>query len=195
MSQYFENDLKLKDKPETIQFELMNRNYVLQSNTGVFSKDKLDMGTRILLETVLKEEKKPNRVLDLGCGIGPVGVVLYQNWKSDIVMIDVNEKAISLSKENIERNHCKATVKCQNGLVEEDGLFDCIVFNPPIRTGKTIMYSLFDQCIEHLNGNLYIVIRKQHGAQSAMNHFVEKGCNVQRIAREKGYWVLKICCQ
>ena len=57
------------------------------------------------------------------------------------------------------------------------------------------MYSLFDQCIEHLNGNLYIVIRKQHGAQSAMNHFVEKGCNVQRIAREKGYWVLKIYCQ
>ena len=95
MSQYFENDLKLKDEPNVIHFELMNKNYVLQSNTGVFSKDKLDMGTRILLETVLKEEKKPNRVLDLGCWIGPVGVVLYQNWKSDIVMIDVNEKAIS----------------------------------------------------------------------------------------------------
>ena len=93
MSQYFENDLKLKDEPNVIHFELMNKNYVLQSNTGVFSKDKLDMGTRILLETVLREEKKPNRVLDLGCGIGPVGVVLYQNWKSDIVMIDVNEKA------------------------------------------------------------------------------------------------------
>lgn len=55
MSQYFENDLKLKDEPNVIHFELMNKNYVLQSNTGVFSKDKLDMGTRILLETVLKE--------------------------------------------------------------------------------------------------------------------------------------------
>ncbi|MDD7282185.1 class I SAM-dependent methyltransferase [Floccifex sp.] len=195
MSQYFENDKNLKDEPIQIHFTIQNKEYQLQSNTGVFSKDKLDTGTKILLESVLKEEKNPSRCLDLGCGIGPVGVVLASNWNSEIMMIDINERAVSLASQNIKNNHCKATIKCQDGICTEDGMFDCIVLNPPIRTGKKVIYSLFDQCIEHLKGNLYIVIRKQHGAQSAMNYLEEKGCVVERIVRDKGYWVLKCYCK
>lgn len=63
-----------------------------------FSKDKLDTGTRILLETVLDHQEKVDSLLDLGCGIGPVAVVLSSEWDCKTTMIDVNPKALDLAK-------------------------------------------------------------------------------------------------
>ncbi len=192
MSHYFENDEALKDESKQIHFSVRNKSYTLQSNTGVFSKDKLDTGTHILLETVLENESNPHRCLDLGCGIGPIGIVLLSNWNTEMTMIDINQRAVDLAKENIRRNQFKATVLCQDGIHE--GEFDCILLNPPIRTGKKMIYSLFDQCMEHLNkeGSFWIVMRKQHGAQSAIAYLESKGYTVQRMNRDKGYWILKI---
>lgn len=189
MSHYFINDETIEDTPFTISFTIKDRFFKLQSNKGVFSKDKLDTGTEILLNTVLDCETSPSTVLDLGCGIGVVGVVLSRFWDSEITMIDINSRACDLARMNMKK---KTKILNQDGIKE--GSFDCIVFNPPIRTGKKVMYSLFDQCIEHLkeSGRLWIVIRKQHGAQSAMNHFEEMGCQVERVTRDKGYWILKI---
>lgn len=189
MSHYFENDEKVKDTPFTFSFKIKEKKFELESNSGVFSKDKLDEGTKILLETVLEHEKEPSSTLDLGCGIGCVGVVLSAFWKMKLTMIDINSRACELAKKNIQN---KATILNQDGI--RDGLFECILLNPPIRTGKKVIYTLFDQCIEHLEkkGRLWIVIRKQHGAQSAIKHFEENGCNVERVTRDKGYWILKV---
>lgn len=188
MSQYFDNDTTVRDKAIPIHFTVHQTAYTLQSDTGVFSKDKLDMGTRILLETVLQYEKNPLETLDLGCGIGSVGVVLSHEWDTHITMVDINKKAIALARHNM--SDPSATIVCQDGIQEGD--FDCIVFNPPIRAGKKVMYRLFDECIHHCKGRIWIVIRKQHGAQSAVNYFEKQGCIVERVHREKGYWVLKI---
>lgn len=190
MSQYFENDKSLDNQPSIVSFELNHKTYELHSNLGVFSKDKLDTGTRILLETVLKEQEEPSTTLDMGCGIGPVGIVLMDHWKTEMTMIDVNERAASLAKQNVEDYHMKANVLCQDGVTS--GQYECIVFNPPIRTGKKVMYRLFDQCLEHLSGNLWIVMRKQHGAASAMKYFEEKGYEAQRVSRDKGFWIIKV---
>ena len=192
MSHYFTNDQVVTDQPVSIHFELNGKEFTLHSNAGVFSKDKLDTGTRILLETILKNEENPESVLDLGCGIGPVGVVLSNFWNTQVTMIDVNERAVELARQNMEAYHKQACIVCQDGV--QDGSYECIVLNPPIRTGKEVIYRLFDECIEHLSntGRFWIVIRKQHGAQSAVKHFEEKGCVVDRVHRDKGYWILKI---
>ena len=192
MSHYFENDELLKEKPEIIHFSIQNREYNLNSNSGVFSKEKLDTGTRILLETVLENETNPESVLDLGCGIGCIGIVLLSNWKCQMTMIDVNQRAVELTRLNLKQNQLDATVLCQDGI--QDGLFDCILLNPPIRTGKKVIYSLFDQSMSHLkeNGRFWIVMRKQHGAASAVSYLEEKGHKVERVNRDKGYWILKI---
>lgn len=86
----------------------------------------------------------------------------------------------------------KAKILCQSGVNE--GQYACILLNPPIRTGKAMIYSLFDQCLEHLkeDGHFWIVMRKQHGAQSAIHYLQEKGHEVEKMARDKGYWVMKI---
>ncbi len=189
MSQYFENDKTLQDKPQILSFQINGKSYRLHSNSGVFSKDKLDTGTRILLETVLKEENRPSSVLDLGCGIGPVGIVCQKEWDARVTMIDINEKAVELAKKNIVENHVQAHVFCQDGVRE--GQFECILLNPPIRTGKKVIYRLFDECLEHLenDGRFWLVMRKQHGAQSAIQYLEEKECTVRKVNRDKGFWV------
>lgn len=186
MTQYFEWDERLDDKKSTYTFSIRNKNYTMDTNAGVFSKDKLDTGTRILLETVLDYQEKPESLLDLGCGIGPVAVVLSSEWDCATTMIDVNPKAIELAKANMKRIHKEATYLCQDGI--QEGLFDCILLNPPIRTGKEVIYRLFDECIAHCKKDLWIVIRKQHGAASAQK-YLEAKCEVKRMARDKGYWV------
>lgn len=192
MSHYFINDEKVKDLPFTFSFQIKEKKFEFESNQGVFSKDKLDEGTKILLNTVLEYESNPETVLDLGCGIGVIGIVLSSFWKTNMTMIDINARACELAKKNLERHSIQATLKNDDGIKE--GNFECILLNPPIRTGKKVIYSLFDQCLEHLNkdGRLWIVMRKQHGAQSAVNYFEEKQANVERVARDKGYWIMKI---
>lgn len=191
MSHYFTND-QVEDNPFDIQFELNGKSFTLHSNQGVFSKEKLDEGTRLLLENVLKYEKDPKHILDLGCGIGPVGVVLGTFFETDITMFDINARAVELAKKNIERYGIGARAEQSDGI--KDGQFDCIVFNPPIRVGKKAMYALFDQCIDHLenDGRLWIVMRKQHGAESAMKYFEQKGSKAERMDRDKGYWIIRI---
>ena len=95
MSHYFTNDI-VKDVPEEITIQFRDFTYKLNSNAGVFSKDKLDEGTRILLETVLDNESEPESTLDLGCGIGPIALILMEYWKhTTMTMIDVNQRAVT----------------------------------------------------------------------------------------------------
>ena len=192
MSHYFTNDV-VKDVPEEITIQFRDFTYTLHSNAGVFSKDKLDEGTRILLDTVLDHEIEPESTLDLGCGIGPIALILMEYWKkTKMTMIDVNQRACQLASMNMKKYRRSAKVICQSGVTE--GQYACILLNPPIRTGKKVIYSLFDQCMEHLEekGHFWIVMRKQHGAQSAMNYLEEKGYGVTKVARNKGYWVMMI---
>ncbi len=189
MVQYFENDASQKDKPSTISFTIQDHAFMLESNSGVFSKDRLDTGTRILLEAILENESSCSHVLDLGCGIGPVGVVLGTFWHCDLTCIDVNEKAVQLTKRNLQKNGLSGNVLCSDGV--QSGTYDCVVLNPPIRAGKKTIYRLFDEAMAHCTNHLWIVMRKQHGAASAQDYLATK-YTVSRVKRDKGYWVLRV---
>lgn len=192
MSHYFTNEV-VEDRPDSFTFSFRDKEFTLHTNAGVFSKDKFDEGSKILVDTILNHEQNHDRVLDLGCGIGPIGIILASYWKeSTFTFIDVNQRAIELAKQNIQKYHVDANVLCRDGVDEKE--YDCIVLNPPIRTGKQVIYGLFDQSMEHLSqdGCFWIVMRKQHGANSAMTYLQEKGFEVERITRDKGYWVMRI---
>lgn len=194
MSHYYKADPNLEDHPVELRFDINGKDFTLQSNSGVFSKDKLDTGTKILLETVLKESAPEKSVLDLGCGTGAVGVVMGTFWNSDITGIDTNEKAAGLAEFNYRKNGVNGKVLVQDGLGNLDEKFDCILLNPPIRTGKETIYRLFSEAMDHLkeSGALWIVIRKQHGAASAVSYLEDQGYQVTRKNRDKGFWVLRI---
>ena len=161
------------------------------TDAGVFSRDGLDRGTEILLNAL---PMLYGRVLDLGCGWGVVGVALGKRQpKLEIVMTDVNARAVALARRNLAANGVRAAVVQGDGYASVEGTFDAIVTNPPIRAGKALIYQLFDDARVRLNpgGSLYVVIRKQQGAPSALKHLRETWPAAEMIEREAGYWVLR----
>ncbi len=192
MSYYFTNDPQLEMNRKNISFRFFGviENFI--SDNGVFSKETLDYGSRALLETITKLDIT-GKVLDMGCGIGVIGILL-KKYKSDIdlTLIDVNERAVELTKINSQNYKQDNKVILSDGFTALDDKFDCIVSNPPIRIGKEKLYSLFTQAYEHLNENgmMYLVIRKQQGAKSAMTYLVELGLKVELLNKDKGYWII-----
>ena len=190
MSHYFTNE-NTPWEPCEVRFYFKGEPESFMSNAGVFSKDGLDYGTRVLLETLLEEDLK-GEVLDLGCGAGYIGVLLKKyDPQLSITMVDINETAVELAKINSERYGQSNTVANMDGISSLTQSFDVIVTNPPIRTGKKNVYRLFEEAYQHLNedGRLFVVIRKQQGAESALKYLQTLGvCNV--VNKSNGYWVL-----
>lgn len=184
-------------KREDREFEVVVRGEKLsfQTDAGVFSKKGLDFGSRFLIETVDLEAVQ--HVLDLGCGYGPIGLSLAKaNSKIQVTMVDINERAVELAKKNALHNRLSERVQ----ILVSDGFekvaqqkFDCILLNPPIRTGKAVIYQMFAQAKEHLNdsGSFWIVIRKQQGAESARAELTRLFPSVEVVDHKKGYWVIR----
>lgn len=187
---YYTNNPDLAHDEHPVTFIALGNEITCTTDAGVFSRDGLDMGTRILLEAL---PALRGRILDLGCGWGPVGVAVGKKYPdTEIVMSDVNRRAVDLARRNLAANGIKnAAAVCGDGLEAVTGAFDAILLNPPIRAGKAVIYRLFADSAKQLseNGALYIVIRKQQGAESAAKYLSTLFSRVDRVARDKGYWV------
>lgn len=163
----------------------------LTTDSGVFAKKGLDFGSRLLIETVQIPDAAT--VVDLGCGAGPIAAVLSRVYPdSSWVLLDVNERAVSLAKANVLPGSDRVEAKVSDGFSAVDGLkADTVLLNPPIRAGKQVIYRLFRESGEHLKpgGSLWIVMHKKHGAESAraelLHHF---GC-VELRDRDAGYHI------
>ena len=161
------------------------------TDAGVFSRDGLDRGTEVLLEAL---PPLSGRVLDLGCGWGAVGVALGKRYPElDIVMTDINSRAVGLARRNLAENGVRAEVVQGDGFESVEGLFDAVVTNPPIRAGKAVIYGLFAGARERLKpgGTLYVVIRKQQGAPSALKYLRETFAGAEVIDRGSGFHVIR----
>ena len=174
-----------------VEIEALGVRSVCTTDAGVFSRDGLDRGTEILLNAL---PPLHGRVLDLGCGWGPVGVTLARKYPSaEIVMSDVNARACELSTRNLARNGASASVVQSDAFSDLTGSFDFIITNPPIRTGKQNIYAMFASARSYLSatGELYIVIRKQQGAPSALTYLRTLYAEAEVIDREAGFWVIR----
>ena len=165
---------------------------VFTTDAGVFSRDGLDKGTEALLNAL--PVPMEGRVLDLGCGWGPVGVALGKKYPAlEIVMTDINQRAAELARRNLAANGVRAQVVQGDGFAAVEGSFDTILTNPPIRAGKAVIYALFREARARLNpgGALYIVIRKQQGAPSALKFLREVYDEAEVIDRSGGFHVIR----
>lgn len=192
MTHYFKNDPNLKHSRKQIVFRFLGVEYPFESDAGVFSKDHVDPGSALLLKNIVKSFDASS-FLDLGCGYGAISCVIKSMF-NDVVVVgsDVNTRALELAKANANNLGLDIQFVHSDGFETIDTLFECIGFNPPIKVGKVKMYDLLQQAYHHLtqSGTLWIVIRKDQGAQSALTYL--KGlCNqVDVIEKHKGYWVL-----
>ena len=195
MSHYFVNDDKVVSKPRTINYSFKGVDFSLESDNGVFSKNELDKGSELLIETLLPIDLGEN-VLDIGCGIGVIGLTLaYFTPSLKVCLTDVNTRALSLCSANAKSLKLSQRVTIlQSDIYQKiEGKYSSIVSNPPIRAGKKVTYEIYRGALDHLidSGSLYIVVRKNQGAPSVMSYLEELFGNVALLAREKGYYVLK----
>ena len=193
MSQYFDNDNNIRHNKRIIEFYFNDKNYNLYSDNGVFSKDKFDYGTKLLLDSV-DISKLSGNVLDLGCGIGVVGIILGTiNKNINIDMIDINERAISLVRDNLTLNKVKANVFSSDVYSNVNKKYDYIITNPPIRAGKEVVRKFLLGGYDYLNDNgiLYFVMRKDHGVKSMIKE-LENKYNVTIINKDKGFYILSL---
>ena len=195
MSHYFVNDDNVVSKPRKVVYSINGVDFSFESDNGVFSKNELDKGSELLIETLLPVDLGKS-LLDLGCGIGVIGLTLaYFHPGLNVCLTDVNTRALSLCDANANtlRLSQKVTVLQSDIYTKVEGKFDSIVSNPPIRAGKKVTYEIYKGALKHLNygGSLYIVIRKQQGALSVKSYLEQLFGNVTVLAREKGYFILK----
>lgn len=181
--------------PTEIRYKYMGRSFLFRADSGVFSKDKVDRGTDLLLEAL--ECEKARCFMDMGCGYGLVGIC-YGAVHSDsaIYMADINERACKLAQANATLNGVLADVRQSDGFAAFDGvIFDCIAMNPPIRAGKQVVRGLMSQAIDALEvgGRLYVVIRTRQGAASLRGFLEELFGACEEPERGSGYRVLKCC--
>lgn len=191
MSQYFDNDKNIKSERKIIKFNFDNKVFSIYSDNGVFSKDRFDYGTRVLLNSV-DIDKLSGNVLDLGCGLGVVGIILGTfNKGINIDMVDINERAIDLAKNNLVLNNVKANVFISDIYSNIDNKYDFIITNPPIRAGKNVIRGFLLGSYDYLKdaGILYFVMRKDHGVKSMIKELSAK-FNTSIVNKDKGFYVV-----
>ena len=192
MAHYFTDNKDLKSEEINFNCEVLGNKFSFISDNGVFSKTHLDFGSLLLME----EFKNPDiegKLLDLGCGIGVIGTILGKLYNREVIFTDVNERAIFLTRKNASNNDIKFEAILTNVTENIDEKFACILTNPPIRAGKKVIYNFFTEAHDKLeiNGELWFVMRRSHGVESAIKKIDELFNNHEVIKRKNGFWIVK----
>lgn len=192
MAHYFTNENNLKSEIRTIRYTNGAFSLVFNSDNGVFSKDHLDFGSKLLIEIMIKNIDKNKSILDVGCGYGFIGISLAKILNSKVVMVDINKRAVHLTNMNIKENKVNAQAFESNIYENVKEKFDVIVSNPPIRAGKNIVLEILERAHEFLNinGELWFVIRKDQGAKSIAKE-LEKIYKIEIMEKSKGFYIFR----
>ena len=194
MSHYYTNNVDLESCETQISFVYREHQLTFISDIGVFSKERVDYGSRALLNC-MEIQTTQKSLLDVGCGYGTLGISLKKEYPWLYVeMVDINERAVHLANKSCQYNDVQ-DIKAYLSFAYENvvGTFDIIVSNPPIRAGKKVVFEILEKAYDYLNenGELIVVIQKKQGAPSAQKKMNEVFGNCEIIKRDKGYFILK----
>lgn len=195
MSHYYINDNNLKNERRTFSYDYKGKRINFTSDLGVFSKDRLDFGTHVLLQS-LPDLSDKKSLLDVGCGVGCIGVSIAKAYPNlEVTMIDVNERCVELSRKNSLDNKVNTKVLYSNLYENISEMYDVIISNPPIRAGKKVVLGVVEEGYGYLNngGEVYVVIQKKQGADSMKKRMEEVYGNVEIVDKDKGYFIFRSC--
>ncbi len=174
---------------EKIKSVLRGRLFEFYSGSGVFSKKKVDNGTRVLVENCIV--KGGWKVLDLGCGYGVVGVVIGKIFpKTTVLMVDVNKRALKLAKMNLELHNIKnAGVKYSNLYSAVKEKFNAIIVNPPMTAGRKLCFRIIEESKKYLEegGLLQLIARHRKGGKVLGEKMLEVFGNMEEKTKSGGY--------
>jgi 16S rRNA (guanine1207-N2)-methyltransferase len=190
---YFSSEPKSEERFGLVRTTLRGRSFEFLTSASVFSKRRVDLGTRLLIESMVLPES--GFVLDVGCGYGAVGIVAAAlNPKLRVVMTDVNMRAVRLARKNVELNKVP-NAEARYGFFYEpvEGLvFDCVLSNPPVSAGMETVKSIVKQAPKVMadKATFQMVIRSKIGAKVLPAVLGETFGNCSVLARGSGFRVL-----
>lgn len=191
---YYTNQPSTAHDRKSWDTQLRGHKFSFISDAGVFAKGGVDYGSRVLIEAI--DIPETAQVLDVGCGYGPIGLTAAKLApRGHVTMIDVNQRAVELAKENAANNKVANVTIVESDLFAalEEQQFDVILTNPPIRAGKEVVHAIFEGACERLRkgGSLWIVIQKKQGAPSAKQKLESLFGQVEEVTKDKGYRVYR----
>ena len=192
MGQYFTNDNSIPSKLVKTRAVVLNNSFIFYTDNGVFSKDGLDFGSRLLLENIPLTEIGES-LLDVGCGYGVFGIILNKILGVKVTMCDVNRRALHLAEKNIKENKCSDCSVIESSCYQNiNSKYSTIITNPPIRAGKKVVYEILEGAKDYLlpGGRLFFVVRKEQGAKSIISD-MQKIYNVEEKKKKKGFFIIK----
>ena len=192
---YYSKNPGTESAPQTWAATLRGIPFRFKTDAGVFSKESVDFGSRLLVDT-FREPQVPGDLLDIGCGYGPVGLTVARLLPEKTVhMVDVNSRALDLARENAGANGAGNTMIYESdaGSDVRGGGFAAVLTNPPIRAGKDTVFRIYEDAFRLLaeGGELWVVIQKKQGAASTEKKLRELFGNVAAEAKKKGYFIYR----
>ena len=193
MPHYYTNDNAYSNNEYKFNYTFKGSEFTFIASDAVFSKRRVDYGTNLLINSL--EDLSNKKILDLGCGVGVIGILVAKGYENtNVLMSDVNIHALELANKNIELNHINNASTVESSLYDKIGdTFDVIISNPPIRAGKQIVHGVIKEGFSHLNkgGIVYVVIQKKQGAESLKKVMEETFGNVSIVNKNNGYMIYK----
>jgi len=190
---YFAANPKSKPRYGLVRTRLRGKPFEFLTASGVFSKQRVDLGTRLLIESMLLP--KSGCALDLGCGYGAIGIVAaVSNPRLYVILVDVNARAVWLARQNVEKNLVR-NAEVRRGYMytpTKNVTFDCVLSNPPVSAGLETVKAMIIEAPRHMTskGIFQMVVKSKIGGKRLRTFFEEAFGNVEVMARESGYRVL-----
>jgi 16S rRNA G1207 methylase RsmC len=191
---YFDSRPAVPSKPHTVPLRLGPQTLELQADRGVFGSKRVDLGTMVLLREAPPPPKQ-GEILDLGAGYGPIAIALArQAPKTRIWAVDVNERALELTRLNAAAAGTPNVFAALPDAVPQDIRFDAIYSNPPVRIGKHPLRALLEQWLDRLapGGVAHLVVQRNLGSDSLISWLKASGRTVERAKSKKGYRVITV---
>jgi 16S rRNA G1207 methylase RsmC len=194
MTEHYYTELPSSDiEIFTISPFIRTRKYQFKTCTGVFSYKKVDKGTSLLFK-YMQIPDNAARVLDMGTGYGIIGIVVASEFPQvKVTMIDINQRAVWMARENLKLNHI-SNAKVYWGdfyapIKKELEQFDIILTNPPLAIGHKPILNFIAETLNYLTlqGFLYLVVRTRQGAQKMSAQMKDIFDNVELLSIQGGY--------
>ncbi|MFI6297271.1 class I SAM-dependent methyltransferase [Nonomuraea sp. NPDC050790] len=194
MAHYFSERPDTSHKPGSVSLVLPDLHLRLETDSGVFSPERVDLGTKILLENVPPPPQEGD-LLDLGCGYGPIALTMAARApEATVWAVDVNRRSLELTERNAQAARLYKVRPIHVDDAPEDVKFRAIWSNPAIRIGKPALHAMLTRWLSRLtpDGVAYLVVQKHLGSDSLQRWLGEQGWQASREASRAAYRILKV---